>query len=192
MKEKKNTLDKFMVTRLNIKNSKNKVVTLPTGEQVTIPRLGYRHFTQIKAMKDPMQLLEYIIKEIQPRELTAAETEFLLIHLHYHNDDKAMDALKEIGINLDDMKISEAKYEHTFDNLRLVFNKPTLMLDDLALLLKEAYDNGKPIELTDETRIQLINCLYRYEYDDVKRGVLQEVYIVHEGKTIKGLNIIGE
>lgn len=37
MKEKKNTLDKFMVTRLNIKNSKNKVVTLPTGEQVTIP-----------------------------------------------------------------------------------------------------------------------------------------------------------
>ncbi|MEI2421279.1 hypothetical protein V6O07_13480, partial [Arthrospira platensis SPKY2] len=85
-----------------------------------------------------------------------------------------------------------AKYEHTFDNLRLVFNKPTLMLDDLALLLKEAYDNGKPIELTDENRIQLINCLYRYEYDDVKRGVLQEVYIVHEGKTIKGLNIIGE
>lgn len=66
------------------------------------------------------------------------------------------------------------------------------MLDDLALLLKEAYDNGKPIELTDENRIQLINCLYRYEYDDVKRGVLQEVYIVHEGKTIKGLNIIGE
>lgn len=189
---KKNTLDKFMVTRLNIKNTKSKIVTFPTGEKVAIPRLGYRHFTHIKTMKDPMRLLEYIINEIKPRDLTVAETEFLLIHLHYHNDDKAMAALKEIGINLDDMKISEPKYEYVFDNIRLIFEKPTLMMDDLVFLIKEAYDNGEPIELTDENRIQLINSLYRYEYDDVKRGVLQEVYIVHEGKTIKGLNIIGE
>lgn len=181
-----------MVTRLNIKNSKNKTVTLPTGEEVAIPKLGYRHFTHIKAMKDPMQLLEYVINEIKPRKLTAAETEFILIHLHYHNDDKGMEALKTIGINLDDMKITEPKYDYTFDNLRIVFDKPTLMNDNLSLLIKEAYDDGEVIDLTDEKRIQLINSLYRYEYDDVKRGVLQEVYIVHEGKTIKGLNIIGE
>lgn len=190
--KKKNTLDKFMVTSLDIKNTKTKMVTLPDGTEVGVPKLSYRHFVKIKTLKDPMDTLRYIIDEIKPRPLTAAETEFVLIHLHYHNDKKASETLAHIGINLDDMKISEAKYHYVFNNIELTFSKPSLLSGDLTSLIEKAVVDGKEIELTDEKRIDLINCLYRYEYNDVMRGVLQEVYIVHEGKTIKGLNIIGE
>jgi len=190
--KKKNTLDKFMVTTLDIKNTKTKTITLPDGTEIGIPKLSYRHFLKIKTLKDPMDTLRYIIDEIKPRPLTAAETEFVLIHLHYHNDKKASDSLASIGINLDEMKISEAKYDYTFDNIELTFAKPSLLSGDLPTLITKAVVDGKEVELTDEKRFELINCLYRYEHSDVMRGVLQEVYIVHEGKTIKGLNIIGE
>lgn len=190
---KKNTLDKFMVTRLDIKNKNTKIVHLPTGETVTIPKLGYRHFQKIKTIQDdPVEIMRFIVDEIKPRELTSAETEYLLIHMYEHNNKEYADTLKTIGINLDDMKITEAKYEFEFDNIKLVFDKPTLLNAHIPMLIKEAYVDGEAIELNDDTRFDLINCLYRYEYDAVVSGVLQEVYIVHEGKTIKGLNIIGE
>jgi len=190
--KKKNTLDKFMVTSLDIKNTKTKKITLPDGTEVGVPKLSYRHFVKIKTLKDPMDTLRYIIDEIKPRELTSAETEFVLIHLHYHNDKKASDSLAEIGINLDDMKISDPQYHFVFNNIEMTFRKPSLLSGDLGSLIEKAVVDGKEIELTDQKRIDLINCLYRYEHNDVMRGVLQEVYIVHEGKTIKGLNIIGE
>lgn len=189
---KKNTLDKFMVTRLDIKNSKTKIVKLPDGTEVSIPKLSYKHFVKIKTLKDPMDTLKYLIDEIKPRVLTAAETEFLLIHLHYHNDKEGQEVLNAMNLDLDKLQITPAKYDYTFDNIELHFDKPGMMIDDLSLLIKKAIVDGKEIELTDEKRIELINSLYGYEHEAVKSGVLQEVYIVHEGKTIKGLNIIGE
>jgi len=185
----KNNLDKFMVTRLDIQNKKNKIVYLPTGEKVTIPKLSYRHFVKLKTLTTPVEIMNYIVGEIAPRELTTAETEFLLIHLHYHNNDKASKKLAELGVNLDEMKISEAKYEFTFDNIQLKF-KPVMFRDNLFEMLESAKVDGEEIELTDDKRIQLINSLYRHERDEVKRGILPEVYIMHKGKTVKGLNII--
>lgn len=189
---KKNTLDKFMLTRLDIKNSKAKIVTLPDGTQVSIPKLSYRHFVKIKALANPMDLVKHIIDEIQPRPLTAAEAEFILIHLHYHNDKQAAEVIKEIGINLDDMKISDPVYQYTFDNIEVEFSPPSMMDDNLGSLIKRATVDGSELELTEDNRLEIINSLYRHEFITVKRGVLQEVYIVHEGKTIKGLNIIGD
>lgn len=188
----KNNLDKFMVTRLDIKNDKNKIVQLPTGEKVKIPKLSYRHFVKLKTLKSPVDIMKYIIDEIKPRELTKAETEFLLIHLHYHNNAKALKKITEMGVNLDELKISDSQYEFDFDNIHMEFDKPTLFKDNVIDLLKRATVDGEEIELTDETRFTLFNCLYRHEYDDLTRGVLQEVYINHQGKTIKGLNIIVE
>lgn len=188
----KNNLDKFMVTRLDIKNNKNKIVYLPAGEKVTIPKLSYRHFVKLKTLTSPVDIMNFIVNDIKPRDLTTAETEFLLIHLHYHNNSKALKKLNELGVNLDDMQISEAKYSYDFDNIHMEFKKPTMFNGNLYDLLISATVDGKEIELTDENRIDLINCLYRYEYSDVQRGVFQEVFITHQGKTIKGLNIIVE
>ncbi|QFR55695.1 baseplate distal hub subunit [Yersinia phage JC221] len=185
----KNNLDKFMVTRLDIQNKKNKIVYLPTGEKVTIPKLSYRHFVKLKTLKTPVEIMNYIVDEIKPRDLTTAETEFLLIHLHYHNNEKATKKLAELGVDLNDMKISEAKYDYTFDNIQMTF-KPVMFRDNIFELLHSAKVDGEEIELTDDKRLELINSLYRHEYDEVKRGVLQEVYIMHKGKTVKGLNII--
>ncbi|QDH49125.1 baseplate hub distal subunit [Pantoea phage Phynn] len=189
---KKNTLDKFMVTRLEIQNKNNKIVKLPDGTDVVIPRLSYKHFVKIKSLADPMDTLRYLINEIKPRELSAAETEFILIHLHYHNDKAGQEVLSAMKMDIDQLQITPAKYEYTFDNIQLYFNQPSMMNDYIPFLLNKAIVDGKEIELTEETRTQLINSLYRYEYEQVKSGVLQEVFIIHEGKTIKGLNIIGE
>lgn len=186
----KNNLDKFMVTRLDIKNNKTKIVQLPTGEKVNIPKLSYRHFVKLKTLTSPIDIMNYIVNEIKPRELTNAETEFLLIHLHYHNNAKSLAKLKELGVNLDDMKISDAQYVFDFDNIHLEFDKPTMFNENLFALLKRTTVDGEEVELTEENRFDLLQSLYYREFDEVKRGVLQEVYIIHEGKTIKGLNII--
>lgn len=191
-KKQSNTLDKFMVTSLDIKNSKLKVVTLPTGETVNIPRLAYKHYVKVKTLTDPEQILSYIVDEIKPRNLTRAETEFLLIHIYYHNNQKDKAILDEIGINLDEMTITEPQYDFTFDNVRIVFDRATMKNSDIFLLVKQAFVDGKELELDDSKRVELINSLYRYEISLVKRGVLQEVYVTHEGDTITGLNIIGE
>ncbi|UYL05595.1 hypothetical protein PMMJPKLI_00055 [Klebsiella phage KP13MC5-1] len=190
---KNKTLDKFITTRLEIKKTNVKTVHLPDGTAIEIPKMSYRHFVKIKTLKDdPVAIMRFIIDDIKPRELTAAEIEFVLIHMYAHNNADYANTLKEIGLNLDDLKISEPCYDFTFDNVRLVFDKPSLLNAHLPFLIKEAYVDGKPVELTEDKRDELINCLYRFEYDQVSRGVLQEVYIIHEGKTIKGLNIIGE
>lgn len=193
-KKQSNTLDKFMVTSLDIKNSKLKQVKLPTGETVNIPRLAYKHFIKLKSLKDPNpeQILSTIIDEIKPRNLTRAETEFLMIHIFYHNNQKDKKILDDIGINLDEMTITEPVYDFTFDNIRLVFDRATMKNSDIILLIKQAFEDGKEIELNDSKRVELINSLYRYEIKQVERGVLQEVYVVHEGDTITGFNIIGE
>lgn len=191
-KKQSNTLDKFMVTSLDIKNSKKKQVKLPTGETVDIPRLAYKHYMKVKPLKDPEQILSSIIDDIKPRELTRAETEFLMIHIYYHNNKKDKAILDEIGINLDEMTITETQYDFTFDNIRLVFDKATMRNADIILLIKQAFEDGKEITLDDSKRVDLINSLYRYEIDAVERGVLQEVFVIHEGDTIKGFNIIGE
>lgn len=193
-KKQSNTLDKFMVTSLDIKNSKLKQVKLPTGETVNIPRLAYKHFVKLKSLKDPdpEQILSTIIDDIKPRNLTRAETEFLMIHIFYHNNQKDKKILDDIGINLDEMTITEPVYDFTFDNIRMVFSRATLKNSDIILLLKQAFVDGKEIELDDLKRVELINSLYRYEIKEIERGVLQEVYVIHEGDTITGFNIIGE
>lgn len=183
-----------MVTSLDIKNSKLKQVKLPTGETVNIPRLAYKHFVKLKSLKDPdpEQILSTIIDDIKPRNLTRAETEFLMIHIFYHNNQKDKKILDDIGINLDEMTITEPVYDFTFDNIRMVFSRATLKNSDIILLLKQAFVDGKEIELDDLKRVELINSLYRYEIKEIERGVLQEVYVIHEGDTITGFNIIGE
>lgn len=188
----KNNLNKFMVTRLDVKNSKQKTILLPSGEKIVIPKLSYRHFVKMKTLKTPVEILNYIIDDIKPRELTSAETEFVLIHMHYHNDSEAAKKLASYGVTLDDLKISEAQYEYDFDNIHIEFNKPIMFNDNLYDLIKKATVDGEEIELTEDNRFKLLNSLYRHEFDAVRRGVIQEVYIVHNGKTIKGLNIVGE
>ncbi|QPI17793.1 baseplate distal hub subunit [Pectobacterium phage POP12] len=189
---KKKTLDDLMETNLNIKKDKGKIVQLPTGETVTIPKLSYKHFIKIKTLKTPDQILNYVVDEIKPRPLSTAETEFLLIHLYYHNNKEDAKILDEIGIDLSSMTITEQKLNHTFDNIRLEFNPATLEITDLELMIKKAYVDDKEIKLTDKSREELIQSLYRHEIDLLEQTVIQEVYLIHEGRKIKGLNIIGE
>lgn len=190
--KKKTTLDKFMVTHIAVKNTKMKTVRLPAGDEVHIPKLSYKHFVKMKTLTSPVDMINYIVNDIKPREVTTAEAEFMLIHLHYHNDAEAAKFLETEGISLDDLKITEARYEYDFDNIHISFRVPELFNDNLYALIQHATVDGKEVELTEEARFNLLNCLYRYEFDDVKNGVLQEVYIIHKGKTIKGLNIIGD
>ncbi|UQJ95673.1 baseplate distal hub subunit [Klebsiella phage CPRSB] len=76
---KNKTLDKFMTTRLEIKKTNVKTVHLPDGTAIEIPKMSYRHFVKIKTLKDdPVAIMRFIIDDIKPRELTAAEIEFVL------------------------------------------------------------------------------------------------------------------
>lgn len=187
---KKNTLEKYFSNTLTIQK-KTKPVKLLDGSTVYVPKLGYRHMETLRKMKKADDMINFIANDIlKGKKVLPVEVDLVLTHLFFFNDESAIKLIEANEINLDELKMTDPVYEFIFDNMKLIFSKPDIYRFNLIELLDTVYVDGEKIELTPELKESILDELYVYELKEVKSAIMQELYIIHNGKKISGFDIM--
>lgn len=109
------------------------------GKEVVIPKLGIKHYQLTKNIENPVEILDVIVKSIEPG-LSLAEYDYMILHLLEFNF-KIKSEVEYNGqtLYLKDVYISQ-KLNFTYQGNEYIFNSPDRLISGTAdQILAETY-----------------------------------------------------
>lgn len=124
-----------------------KKIILPSGKEVSIPKLGLKHYNMLKEVKGPDENLDLLINSICPG-LTSPEVDLVCIHILEFNG-KLKSKVEKDGATFDikDIRITQ-KLEFQYQGHEFKFRAPGKFeqFATISHLLRECYLGQEPID----------------------------------------------